>query len=183
MVMWTFDSLFFHQSYDSWAPSCSKPWKKLRGLAEKFSSRRVMTWIGLCGKMERIFNALSITRWRKGSNCMLAVIPASAVLLFWLCFTIDCLSWALASSCCISSALLPISSTHSSCRESVSVCNLVLPPSSRYPSSVGPHTFLPQLGILARVGPVWQMATIISHNGVRAETRGELQSDGLLNAP
>lgn len=42
--------------------------------AEGFSSRRVTTWIALCGRDERIFNALSLTRWRKGSNCMLAVI-------------------------------------------------------------------------------------------------------------
>lgn len=107
MVVWTFDSLCFHQSCDSWAPSCSKRWKKPRGLAEKFSLRRVTTWIGLCGNVERIFNALSKTRWRKGTDCMLVVIQASAELLFWLRFTIDCMSSVLASPHHMSSCSTP----------------------------------------------------------------------------
>lgn len=36
------------------------------------------------------------------------------------------------------------------------------------------------VAILAGVGPLWQMVTIISHNGANAETRDELWSDGLL---
>lgn len=70
------------------------------------------------------------------------------------------------------------SSSHSGRYESVLLW-FGLATSSRYVITaldLAPHV----VAILAGVGPLWQMVTIISHNSVNTETRGELWSDGLL---